>query len=263
MKVIFATKNPGKVREIEKIMADFNLPVVTMTEAGFNPNIDESGSTFKENALIKVRAIGPQPDAIIMSDDSGLCIDAFEGAPGIHSARWLGEDTSYGLKNTVILSRLAGLQGKERAAHYTCAVALLFPDGREEVVEAEFHGEIAPEPAGENGFGYDPIFYLPEYGKTTGELGADVKNEISHRHLALEKAKEILRKELKSDEEEEKKPFDVKRFWDYNQTIDVRGLLYTVLMDDLSEEEENRIREAAYKRIDEIDAFMKENDLLG
>ena len=196
MRVIFATKNPGKVKEIARIMADFNIPVYTMTEAGFNPDIDESGTSFEENALIKVRAIGAQPDSIIMSDDSGISIDAMDGAPGIHSARYLGEDTPYDLKNNVILANLADVKGEARAAHYSCAVAILLPDGREFVTLGEFHGRIAEEPKGTNGFGYDPIFFVPEYHMTAAEMAPELKNSVSHRAKALTAAKEFLAKEL-------------------------------------------------------------------
>ena len=131
-----------------------------------------------------------------MSDDSGISIDALGGAPGILSARYMGEDTPYTVKNAAIIEKLSGKEGAERGAHYTCVIAMILPDGREFTAEGKMFGEIAKAPAGENGFGYDPIFFLPEYGKTTGELPKEVKNSITHRHIALEQAKAILKKEL-------------------------------------------------------------------
>lgn len=196
MKIIFATQNPGKTVEINRIMEDLHIDVLTMGQAGFHPEIDENGSSFIENALIKVRAVGPQPDAIIMSDDSGICIDAMDGGPGIFSARYLGEKTSYEEKLPIILDSLRDVPDEKRGAHYTCAVAMLFPDGSEEVVEEYMYGTICREMRGTGGFGYDPIFYLPEAGMTTAELGSDKKNEISHRGKALRKAKEIIIRKL-------------------------------------------------------------------
>lgn len=198
MKIIFATGNPGKVKEIRAVMADLGLEVQTMTEAGFHPEIVENGETFQDNALIKVNAIGVQRDAIVMSDDSGLSIDALGGEPGVHSARYLGEDTPHEIKNRAILSRMEGLYGKERSARFICNVALLFPDGQCMVVESSLEGQIALNPAGENGFGYDPIFYLPDLGKTNAELSPEEKNRISHRGKALRIAEKRIASWLRS-----------------------------------------------------------------
>ncbi|MBR3437146.1 MAG: RdgB/HAM1 family non-canonical purine NTP pyrophosphatase [Lachnospiraceae bacterium] len=195
-RIIFATGNPGKVKEIEEILKDLGLEVVTMKEAGFDPEIEENGETLRENALIKVRAIGPQPEAIVMSDDSGLFIDALNGGPGIHSARFMGAGTPYPVKHKAVLDQMKGLTGEERAAHFACCVAMLFPDGRECVTEGFLYGRIAQEPAGNGGFGYDPIFWLPERGMTNAELPDGEKNRISHRFKALSKAKEILKEEI-------------------------------------------------------------------
>ena len=195
-RIIFATGNPGKVKEIDEILKDLGLEVVTMKEAGFDPDIEENGDTLRENALIKVRAIGPQPEAVIMSDDSGLFIDALHGQPGIHSARFMGAGAPYPVKHAAVLKLMQGLKGEERAAHFACNVAMLFPAGREFVTEGFLYGQIAEEPRGTGGFGYDPIFLLPERGITNGELPDGEKNKISHRFKALSAAKEILKREL-------------------------------------------------------------------
>ena len=195
-KIIFATGNPGKVKEIEEILKDLGLEVLTMKEAGFDPDIEENGETLRENALIKVRAIGPQPDAVVMSDDSGLFIDALHGGPGIHSARFMGAGAPYPVKWAAVLDQMKGLTGEARGAHFACNVAMLFPDGREFVTEGYLYGQIANEPRGTGGFGYDPIFLLPDRGITNGELPDGEKNRISHRFKALSAAKEILKQEM-------------------------------------------------------------------
>jgi XTP/dITP diphosphohydrolase len=195
-RIIFATGNPGKVKEIEEILKDLGLQVLTMKEAGFDPDIEENGETLRENALIKVRTIGPQPDAVVMSDDSGLFIDALHGGPGIHSARFMGAGAPYPVKWAAVLNQMKGLEGEARNAHFACNVAMLFPDGREFVTEGFLYGQIADEPRGTGGFGYDPIFLLPERGITNGELPDGEKNRISHRFKALSAAKEILKQEM-------------------------------------------------------------------
>lgn len=191
MKIIFATKNPGKLREIREILGP-EYELLSISDLPEIPEIIENGKSFEENALIKVRAIGVQKDAVVLADDSGLCVDAFSGGPGVYSARFLGEDTDYVFKNNYILEKLSGLPDEQRGAHYSCVIAALFPDGTEEVTEARMEGIISREPAGSGGFGYDPIIFLPEYGKTVSEISPEEKNRISHRGLALQKMKEIL-----------------------------------------------------------------------
>ena len=197
MKIIFATGNEGKLREIRRIAdACGNFCVLSMKEAGLDPTIIEDGETFEENALIKVRTIGPLEDACVMADDSGIEIDAFRGAPGVRSARFMGEDTSYLIKNQAILDMLAGFKEEERSARYRCVIAVLLPDGTEAVFHGTMEGAIASDgPKGERGFGYDPIFYLPEYGKTAAQLTDDEKDAISHRGKALRFAFEALAEE--------------------------------------------------------------------
>jgi XTP/dITP diphosphohydrolase len=195
-KIVFATGNQGKMREIKAIMADMDVEVVSMKEAGICVDIEEDGATFEENALIKARAIAKETDAIVLADDSGLEIDFLDKAPGVLSARYMGEDTPYEVKNAHILDLLKDVQGSERSARFVCSIAAVFPDGREFTTYATIEGEIGHKIAGENGFGYDPIFFVPEFGKTTAELSAEEKNEISHRGKALSMMKEILQKEI-------------------------------------------------------------------
>lgn len=195
-KIIFATGNAGKMREIKDILADLNCEIVSMKDAGISVDIVEDGKTFEENALIKARTVAKEaPGAIIMADDSGLEVDYLNKEPGIYSARYLGEDTSYTIKNQAILDRLAGVPKEERTARFVCAIAAVLPDGRDMVVREAMEGYIGNEIAGENGFGYDPIFCVEEYGCTTAELTEEQKNEISHRGKALRAMKEKLAKE--------------------------------------------------------------------
>ena len=195
-KIIFATGNQGKMREIKQIMEDMDVEVVSMKEAGIFTDIEENGTTFEANALIKARAIVKEANAIVLADDSGLEIDFLDKAPGVLSARYMGEDTPYEVKNAHILELLKDVEGKARSARFVCAIAAVFPDGREFTTYATIEGEIAHKSAGENGFGYDPIFFVPEFGKTTAELSSDEKNKISHRGKALTVMKEILQKEI-------------------------------------------------------------------
>lgn len=191
-KIIFATSNAGKMREIREILKDLNVEILSMKEAGIDVDIVEDGKTFEENALIKARAIRDLTGLLVLADDSGLEVDALNKEPGIYSARYMGEDTSYDLKNANIIERLSGLNGEERSARFVCVIAAAFPDGTEETRRGTIEGQIAHAPAGENGFGYDPIFYVPEYKCTTAQLPSEQKNEISHRGKALRAMKEVL-----------------------------------------------------------------------
>lgn len=195
-KIIFATGNQGKIREIKQIMADMDVEILSMKEAGIFMEIEENGTTFEENALIKARTIAKEAGVLVLADDSGLEIDYLDKAPGVLSARYLGEDTSYDVKNTHILGLLKDVKGKDRSARFVCSIAAVFPDGREFTTYATIEGEIAHKIEGENGFGYDPIFFVPEFGKTTAQLSSEEKNKISHRGKALTMMKEILNKEL-------------------------------------------------------------------
>lgn len=193
-KIIFATGNKDKVKEIQQIMADLEIQVITMKEAGISIDIEENGATYEENALIKSRAVAEFADCIVMADDSGLEIDYLNNEPGIYSARYLGEDTSYRIKNANLIERLKGVPDEERTARFVCAIAAVFPDGYEVTTRGIISGRIGYEEKGTNGFGYDPIFYVPEFGKTTAELSEEEKNQVSHRGNALRLMKEELKK---------------------------------------------------------------------
>lgn len=195
-KLIFATQNEGKMREIRMILGGLGIPVLSLKEAGIEAEIEENGKSFAENAAIKARAVCGLTDAVVLADDSGLEIDFLNKEPGIYSARYMGEDTSYVIKNQNLIDRLAGVPDEARTARFVCAVAAALPDGHMLTAEGVMEGRIAHEPAGENGFGYDPIFYLPQYGCTSAQLPAEKKNEISHRGKALRAMKEQLEKLL-------------------------------------------------------------------
>lgn len=191
-RIIFATGNEGKMKEIRMILAGPDVEVLSMKEAGIGITIEENGSTFAENALIKARAVAGVCAEIVLADDSGLEIDALNKEPGIYSARYLGEDTSYRIKNKALIDRLAGVPEEKRTARFVCAVAAVFPNGEEAVTEGVMEGRIGYEERGGNGFGYDPIFYLPEYHLTSAELDPEEKNRISHRGRALRRMREEL-----------------------------------------------------------------------
>ena len=195
-KIIFATGNEGKMREVRLILQDLGFPVLSMKEAGVSLDIEENGTTFAENAMIKARAVWEKTGGIVLADDSGLVVDYLGGEPGVYSARYLGEDTSYEIKNQAIIDRLADAKEEERTARFVSAIAAVLPDGSELVTEGTVEGLIAHEPAGNGGFGYDPIFYLPECGVTSAEIPIEKKNEISHRGKALEAMKIKLRERL-------------------------------------------------------------------
>jgi len=189
-KIIFATQNKGKVSEIREILSGYQ--VITMGEAGVDTDIDENGSTFEENALIKAKAVWDITGGLVMADDSGLEVDALDGEPGVYSARYLGRDTSFDEKMDDILRRLRGKDKDERSARFVCAVAVVLPDGSSFVERGTMEGYIGFEKAGDNGFGYDPIVVIPQYGLTVAQLDADQKNDISHRGKALRLAAERL-----------------------------------------------------------------------
>ena len=200
-RIIFATGNENKMKEIRMILADMGLEILSMKEAGVFEEIEEDGMSFEENAEIKARAISRvMTNDIVLADDSGLEIDYLDKAPGIYSARFAGEDTSYDIKNRILLDRLEGVPDEERRARFVCAVAAVFPDGTVKVVRETSEGQIAHEIVGEHGFGYDPIFYVPEYGCTTAEMTPELKNELSHRGKALRAMKKILEEKFREGE---------------------------------------------------------------
>lgn len=201
MKIIFATGNKGKLAEIKEILGGDDFEVISMKEAGFTGEIVEDGTTYEENALIKVRAVrdylknsGYPGRYMVMADDSGLEVDYLGGKPGIFSARYMGEDTPYSVKNQAIIDALEGVPDELRGARFVCAIAMIFPDGTEETTRAYYEGIVAREAKGTNGFGYDPMFYLPQFKATDAELPIEHKNRYSHRAQALRQAEEIIRK---------------------------------------------------------------------
>jgi XTP/dITP diphosphohydrolase len=191
-KLIFATGNENKMKEIRMILADCGYEILSMKEAGIDVDIVEDGKTFEENATIKATTISKLAGCLVLADDSGLEVDAMDKAPGIYSARWEGEDTPYSIKNQKIIDNLKDVPEEKRTARFVCAIAAAFPDGRVVTRRGTIEGLIAHEPAGENGFGYDPIFYVPEFGKTTAELSPEEKNKVSHRGKALEMIREVI-----------------------------------------------------------------------
>ena len=193
-RIIVATGNMGKIREIKSIMNDDDIEILSMKEAGLETDVEENGTTFEENALLKARAIHEKCKELVLADDSGLEVDALNKEPGIYSARYLGEDTPYSIKNAAIIERLEGVPKEERTGRFVCAVAAVLPDGKEIVVRETMEGYIGYEERGTNGFGYDPIFRPEGYEVSSGELPMEEKNQISHRGKAFRKMWEILSK---------------------------------------------------------------------
>ena len=191
-RIIFATGNEGKMKEIREILGDLGYEILSMKEAGVDVDIVEDGETFEENAIIKATTVMKATGRIVLADDSGLEVDYLNKEPGVMSARYMGEKTSYRIKNQIIIDRLHGVPAPVRTARFVCVVAAAFPDGRIETRRATMEGQIAEEPAGENGFGYDPIFYLPDRKMTSAQISPEEKNAISHRGKALRAIREVL-----------------------------------------------------------------------
>ncbi len=196
-RIIFATGNEGKMKEVRMILGDMGLPVLSMKEAGICADIEENGKTFQENAVIKATTVhNLSKDDLVLADDSGLEIDFLDGAPGVYSARYLGENTSYDIKNTAILDQLKDVPQEKRTARFVCAIAAVLPGGEVLITNGAMEGIIGYEIAGGNGFGYDPIFFLPQYGCTSAQISPEQKNELSHRGKALRLMKERLKEKL-------------------------------------------------------------------
>lgn len=196
-RIIFATGNEGKMKEVRMILGDMGLLVLSMKEAGISADIEENGKTFQENAVIKATAVQKlSPDDLVLADDSGLEIDYLDGAPGIYSARFLGENTTYDIKNAAILKQLKDVPQEKRTARFVCAIAAALPDGQVLVTNGTMEGLIGYEIAGGNGFGYDPIFFLPQYGCTSAQISPEQKNELSHRGKALRMMKKRLKETM-------------------------------------------------------------------
>jgi XTP/dITP diphosphohydrolase len=193
MRFVVASANKGKIQEIKKVLEGTSLEVISMAEAGFNDEIDETGVTFEENAMIKAETIARKVDAIVMADDSGLEVDALNGAPGVYSARYAGPGATDMDRVIKLLGELSEVPDEKRQGRFVSAIAVVLPDGRSFIVRGTCEGIIAREPSGSNGFGYDPIFYMPEFNCTMAELSIEEKNQISHRGRALVKMVEKLR----------------------------------------------------------------------
>jgi len=191
-RVIFATGNEDKIKEIRMILSDVEVEVLSLKDAGITLDVEENGNSFRENAAIKARACAKLTEYPVLADDSGLVIDYLDGEPGILSARYMGTDTSYHIKNRNLIERLDGVPDDKRTARFVCAIAAVLPDGTELIDEGAIEGRIGYEERGKNGFGYDPIFYVPEYGCTSAEMDPEQKNAASHRGKALEKMKDRL-----------------------------------------------------------------------
>ncbi len=196
-KVIFATSNEGKMKEIREILSDMDIELLSLKDAGLKPEIEENGVTFEENAIIKAKEVMKLTGEIVLADDSGLEVDFMNKEPGVYSARFMGEDTSYEIKNQYIIDRLAAAKEEERSARFVCAIACAFPDGKVVTCRRTVEGMIAKQiSSGSTGFGYDPIFYVPEFGCTMSDMTAEQKNAISHRGKALRAMKEMIKEHL-------------------------------------------------------------------
>jgi XTP/dITP diphosphohydrolase len=198
-RIIFATGNTGKMREIKMILKDLDVEVLSLKEAGIEAEIVEDGKSFEENAIIKAKEIWNLTGDIVLADDSGLEIDYLNKEPGIYSARYMGEDTSYKVKNKSLIERLEGIADEERTARFVCVVAAVFSSGDVVTTRGTMEGRIGYKECGENGFGYDPIFIIPEYGCSAAELDPEVKNKISHRGKALREMKARIKKALNEE----------------------------------------------------------------
>ncbi|SFG79449.1 XTP/dITP diphosphohydrolase [Lachnospiraceae bacterium C7] len=196
-KIIFATGNANKVKEVKKMLENLDVEVLSMKEANISTDVEETGTTFEENAILKAKAIANKTDAIVIADDSGLEVDYLNKEPGIYSSRYLGEDTSYTIKNQAILDRLDGVAKEQRTARFVCAMAVIMPNKKVFTTVQTMEGYIGFESAGKNGFGYDPIFFLDKYGCSSAEMSMEEKNKISHRGKALRTTKKIIEDQLK------------------------------------------------------------------
>lgn len=192
-RLIFATGNEGKVNEFRQMLGD-EYEILSMKDLGVEVDIEENGKTFEENAVIKAKALLDATGEMVLADDSGFEVDCLNKEPGIYSARFMGEDTPYSIKNAELLRRCEGVPEEERDARFVCVIACAYPDGTVDTATGIIEGKIAHEQRGTHGFGYDPIFYLPERGCTTGELLPEEKNAISHRGIAIRKMVDILKR---------------------------------------------------------------------
>ena len=193
-KLLLATTNPGKIREYRSLLGDLGYEIVTLAEQGINEVASELGNSYEQNAQLKAATYARLTKLITVADDSGLEVDALDGEPGIHSARFAGKDATDADRMRTLLAKLADIPWEKRGAHFRCVIAIVAPEGQSQLCDGECHGTIAFQAGGENGFGYDPIFYLPEIGKTMAEISFEMKNQVSHRAQASRKAREVLKR---------------------------------------------------------------------
>ncbi len=192
-KLLLATRNQGKLRELTVLLAELSLELIGLDDLEGVPELEETGTTFADNALQKARAAVAATGLAAAADDSGLCVDALDGAPGVFSARFAGPEADPARNNQLLLERLRDLPAAQRSAHFVCAAALVLPDGREQVVEGTVAGTILDQPRGSGGFGYDPLFFYEPFGTSFGEASAAAKNRISHRGLAFAQLAVVVR----------------------------------------------------------------------
>lgn len=198
-RIIFATSNEGKMKEVRDILKGMDPEVLSLKDVGIDIDIDENGTTFEENAILKAETVCKLTGEIVLADDSGLEVDYLDKAPGIYSARFMGENTPYLVKNNYIIEQLNNVDKEQRSARFVCVIACSFPDGNIVTRTGIVEGYIAEKASGSNGFGYDPIFYMPEYDCTTADMSIELKNQISHRAKALQAMKEVLLKLISVD----------------------------------------------------------------
>jgi len=194
LELLLATSNPGKIKEYRLLLGDLGYQITTLAEQGISKIVTEWGNSYEQNAQLKAITFAKSSQLITIADDSGLEVDALNGEPGIHSARFAGKDATDADKISILLAKLSGIPWEKRTAHFRCVIAIVTPEGQLELCHGECHGMIAFEPKGESGFGYDPAFYLPEMGKTMAELPLEIKNKISHRGQAAQKAQQVLQR---------------------------------------------------------------------
>jgi XTP/dITP diphosphohydrolase len=195
-RLLIATTSAGKLREWSALLCELPFDLLTLRDVGIDFDVDETGSTFQQNAVLKADAYGAASGLLTLAEDSGLCVAALDGGPGVHSARWEGND--YVHKNARLIELLAGKRGAARGCRYACVAVVRHRDGRRFFARGECRGEIALAPAGEGGFGYDPIFYIPRLRRTLAEVAEDEKDRISHRGRAAGRIRPILRQLIES-----------------------------------------------------------------
>ena len=193
MKIIFATGNKDKLKEINRVFEGTGYEIISMKDAGFEGDIEETGETFEENSYIKAKAVWDKLGGLVMADDSGFMVDYLDGAPGVYSARFMGEDADYATKCGAIIEKLKGVPAEKRGAGFKTVITAILPDGKVVTAEGEIRGIVNDREEGTNGFGYDPILFVPEIGRTTAQISMDEKNAISHRGKALRAMKEKLK----------------------------------------------------------------------